>query len=238
VSYRQVGKHADGALRKGHISGQKAGGKNFSSIPSKFETTLFTGNKERDGFGSRAHRFVENENDLPGPGTYDEDAKKIKDDKIYSKKGLGVGFVSRTKRASAFGNSAHTPGPGNYEQRRDTFMHSVEQCNRFNASGSTSAFKQPTKRSVTVAEEPLPGPGQYSLQRQFDRGMHAKSADAGGTNVFRSQSVRINEAPVGPQHTLPAPGQYDRRSRRATRWRPKLHSVRACQSLADPSRSG
>ena len=113
------------------MSGQKTGSKNFSSIPSKFETTLFTGNKEVDGFGSRAHRFVENEvppcaherrtgpltqsycavsqNDLPGPGSYEE-VSKVKDDKVYSKKGLGNGFVSKTKRESAFGASSSAPG--------------------------------------------------------------------------------------------------------------------------------
>ena len=45
----------------GKLAGQGSSGKNFSTITSKFETTLFTGNKERDGFGSRAHRFVDME---------------------------------------------------------------------------------------------------------------------------------------------------------------------------------
>jgi len=62
---------------------------------------------------------------------------------------------------------------------------------------------------VTVAEEPLPGPGQYRLQRQFDADVHAKSDAEEGTNVFRSQSKRINEASTGPQNIRPAPGQYD-----------------------------
>jgi len=208
VSYRQVGKHADGALRKGYIAGQKSGGKNFSSIPSKFETTLFTGNKEQDGFGSRSHRFLENENDLPGPGTYNEEEKKIKDDKVYSKKGLGVGFVSRTKRQSAFGALSFTPGPGNYENRL-TFQHAAADCGRFNQSGSTASFKQPSKRSVTVAEEPQPGPGQYRVQRHFDTSRAEASTGAEGTTVFRSKSIRIKDPPSGPQHMMPAPGQYN-----------------------------
>ena len=37
------------------------------------------------------------QNDLPGPGTYEQDAKLI-DSKIYSKKGLGGGFASKTVR--------------------------------------------------------------------------------------------------------------------------------------------
>jgi hypothetical protein len=37
------------------------------------------------------------QNDLPGPGTYEQDAKLI-DSKVYSKKGLGGGFASKTVR--------------------------------------------------------------------------------------------------------------------------------------------
>ena len=183
--------------------GQKNGMKNFSSIPSKFETTLYSGNKERDGFGSRAHRFVESENDLPGPGTYEDEAR-IKDDKVYSKKGLGVGFVSRTKRESGWRGSSSAPGPGTYGQN-SSFMDEVQRSNRFNKSGSTSTFKPSSMRSVTVADEPLPGPGQYSLQRQFDPPRVAQNGET--TNgVFRSQTKRSQFSGSGAS---PAPGQYD-----------------------------
>mmetsp|Transcript_30765 Transcript_30765/g.76806 ORF Transcript_30765/g.76806 Transcript_30765/m.76806 type:complete len:371 (+) Transcript_30765:54-1166(+) len=207
VSYRQVGKHADGVLRKGHIAGQTPGGKPFSTIPAKFETTLFTGNKEQDGFGSRSHRFLESENDLPGPGSYSDETLRIKDIKIYSKKGLGVGFVSRTKRQAAFGPNSNTPGPGNYENRM-TFQQSVAEFGRFNQTGSTHAFKAPSKRSVTVAEEPLPGPGQYQVQRHFDPSMHRQGGQPDGTVAFRSQSGRYNSASRVHQ-ACPAPGQYN-----------------------------
>ncbi len=188
----------------GNLSGQKNGFKNFSSIPSKFETTLYSGNKERDGFGSRAHRFTENENDLPGPGSY-EDSGRIKDDKVYSKKGLGVGFVSRTKRESGFSASSSAPGPGNYNQP-SSFYDEMRRSNRFNKSGSTSTFKPPSKRSVLVADEPLPGPGQYSLQRQFDPELTNKLGDQQGS-VFRSQSKRSQFSAAAV--ASPAPGQYD-----------------------------
>lgn len=51
--------HPRTPLTAGKLTGQSSNGKSFSTIPSKFETTLFTGNKERDGFGSRAHRFID-----------------------------------------------------------------------------------------------------------------------------------------------------------------------------------
>ena len=183
-------------LAAGKLTGQSSSGKSFSTIPSKFETTLFTGNKERDGFGSRAHRFIDVEvneghssaatvlcsspapavtpltpslaqNDLPGPGTYNEHEQKLLDCKVYSKKGLGGGFVSRTKRESGFKPSSSAPGPGNYE-RGGSFYDAILEQNRGNRSGSTSTFKPPTQRSVMVAADPLPGPTDYNVPRSFD----------------------------------------------------------------------
>ena len=117
MSYRQVGKLPTGRIRSSKVAGQHNGQRAFSSIPSKFETTLFTGNRERDGFGSSAHRFSEVENELPGPGSYNADsaAAALVDTMVFSKKGYGSGFVSKTKRQSAFSKgAASTPAPTAY----------------------------------------------------------------------------------------------------------------------------
>lgn len=204
VSYRQVGKLSKGTIHRGPCTGQLQSGKNFSSIPSKFETTLFDGNKEKDGFGSRAHRFVESESELPGPGAYEEPAVRLRDDKVYSKKGLGVGFASQTKRKSVFvGNNV--PGPGNYNTR-ETLLNSVKEHDRYNASGSSAPFKPASQRSVIVAEEPLPGPGQYHRHREFDRGQHLPLGPQTDM-VFRSKSKQITFTEQ-PKEVFPAPGQY------------------------------
>ena len=93
------------------------------------------------------------QNDLPGPGTYEQDAKLI-DSKIYSKKGLGGGFASKTIRNTS-GKASMTPAPGAYEiSRRFTAPVRPGEAN-------SSGFMPPTQRSVAVAEDPLPGPGQY-----------------------------------------------------------------------------
>ena len=42
----------------------------IASIPSKFETVLHEGGKEKDAFWSRTHRFRYHDDELPGPGTY------------------------------------------------------------------------------------------------------------------------------------------------------------------------
>jgi len=208
LSYRQTGKATKGTLMRGKLTGQgQSGGRNFSTIPSKFETTLFTGNKEKDGFGSRAHRFVDMENDLPGPGTYNEHEQKIQDDKVYSKKGLGVGFVSKMKRESAFKATSSAPGPGNYE-RGASFIDSIKETNRANRSGSTSTFKPPTERSVLVAEEPRPGPADYTVGRELDLPPPAASTGykARQDSVFCSRTTRGGK---GGASLMPAPGQYE-----------------------------
>jgi len=185
VSFRQAGKATAGTVIKGQLVGQRTGARNFSSIPSKFETTLFTGNKEQNAFGSRAFRFFESENDRPGPGSYEGDAIKVKDDRVYSKKGLGVGFVSKAKRASSFASKSVVPGPGNYEER-DTLVNEMLEHTRYNQTASSSVFKPPSKRSVTVADEVLPGPGQYNSQGIFDAPQRAPVSGVNGDHVFRS----------------------------------------------------
>jgi len=209
LSYRQAGKANAGTLMRGKLTGQSSVGKNFSTIPSKFETTLFTGNKERDGFGSRAHRFIDVENDLPGPGTYEDHAQRIVDDRVYSKKGLGVGFVSKVKRESAFKGSASAPGPGSYE-KQGALVDEVRDWNRSNRSGTTSTFKPPSSKAVIVTADPLPGPGNYELPRNFDAAQTAASLQKQIPNaMFRSKTQR--GAPAPGSRGAPAPGQYEPR---------------------------
>lgn len=39
-----------------------------SSIPTKFETTILRGPREKTGFGVHSHRFQDFESDTPAPG--------------------------------------------------------------------------------------------------------------------------------------------------------------------------
>ena len=87
------------------------------------------------------------QNESPGPGSYHTATDhRLHDAKIYSSKGLGGGFVSKTKRESAFGKGSVAPAPGAYESKgtfRTTDGHHF--------SGSTSAFKPPSQRAVAPA---------------------------------------------------------------------------------------
>ena len=144
-----------------------------------------------------ACRLCHAQNDLPGPGTYDDHTQALSDDKVYSKKGLGVGFVSKTQRSSAFGASSVAPGPGSYEAGGRP---------RAGRPVITSTFKPPTTRSVIVTSDPLPGPGNYSMPRSFDPATTAAMRQHAASSVFKSRVTR--GAQPGAQPT-PAPGQYD-----------------------------
>jgi hypothetical protein len=258
ISFRQVGKRSQGLLVRGatrpatrvlsrggralappfagNLTGQHSGSRHTASIPSKFETTLYTGAKERNAFGSRAYRFSDNEvrrsprrppptaphprpaparqNELPGPGAYEETAK-FKDDKVYSKKGLGVGFVSRAKRSSGWAGSSSAPGPGAYEQAGSahSLVRALDQTQQFNRSGTTSAFKRPSAKSVSVAEDPMPGPGQYDRKGQFGPPVSHYTGKMPARRIEAAaptRQIRYTDR-AAMQREMPAPGQYDPR---------------------------
>lgn len=224
VSFRQAGKQTSGQLRRGFVSGQQLGAKKTSSIPSKFETTLYTGARPKEGFGTSAHRFTEPENDLPGPGAYDSAGVPLRDDKVYSKKGLGVGFVSRDTRKGIVTPNA-VPGPGNYEEKR-TLTREMAARTAFNQGGSSSAFKPPTRRFVAAARDSQPGPGHYgnapvpgtfeAQQASFRRERTVRQSEAARSAALQVR-MQSGGLPMPPKRImpptsssipLPAPGQY------------------------------
>ena len=113
-----------------HVCLQRA----VPSIPSKFETTLHVGQRERNAFGTRTHRFNPSDvctqyahlhtharmeahtlpslqNELPGPGNYYKPTTFVKSAETcgsVSKLGYGVGFVSKVGRLG--GVCAHKSG--------------------------------------------------------------------------------------------------------------------------------
>merc|ERR1719240_1293304 len=96
-TFRTKGRNAtDGILLKGNVR-ELTGYRTAASIPSKFETVLHTGNKERNGFNTRVYRFNDSENDLPGPGNYNingaatatDVSTLLKQNGSVSKRGVG-----------------------------------------------------------------------------------------------------------------------------------------------------
>lgn len=128
-----------GRLHKGTATAPMksvAGFKPVNSIPSKFETVLFTGPREQKGFLSEAKRFNDGEHDLPGPGSYGQPLERTLEyqhDSI-SKKGYGP-MVSRSKR---FSTKVYYTGPGPTDYRR---RDAALQERSFSTAAVSAAFQ-------------------------------------------------------------------------------------------------
>merc|ERR1719231_1477471 len=202
-SYRQVGRSVAGNISKkwgqdSHVAQQP---RTVSSIPSKFETTLHKGRREQNAFGGRTFRFRNNENDIPGPGSYYKKPTLVRSANTcgsVSHLGFGSGFVSKSKRFTG-AHGVNVPGPGSYE--------SPLVVHQFSRAGATGNFVKPKRYRdqvvVPTPENVSPGPGHYrpnqAKQTAALRLAHDKMSS------FRSKSKRGFQPPTSG----PAPGQYE-----------------------------
>ncbi|KAL6748265.1 hypothetical protein V8C86DRAFT_2883199 [Haematococcus lacustris] len=143
-----------------------------SSIPAKFETLLFTGPREKKGFGSEGRRFQDNEGDTPGPGTYQPCPTSQKGgaatqgptfefhhDSI-SKRGFGpmASKDARFERKTKYTG----PGPGQYKPRAPDLMGADKYFNQAGATASFHPHQYPPNATAAREEAGLPGPGAYN----------------------------------------------------------------------------
>jgi hypothetical protein len=168
-----------------------------ASIPSKFETILNTGTREKDGFSRRTHRFDEPENELPGPGFYHRQDNLVKDPKgdYTSKRGTGS-FASTEKRFYEAPRPLFVvPGPGKYEGEK-----AVESTNNAVSAKGSAAFVTPVpRRAIPNKSATMPGPGHYGVPLDAHR-------DDRESAIFRSSTKRSDLVTHTKQN--PGPGQY------------------------------
>eukprot|EP01028_Stygiella_incarcerata_P013256 TRINITY_DN81721_c0_g1_i3.p1 TRINITY_DN81721_c0_g1~~TRINITY_DN81721_c0_g1_i3.p1 ORF type:complete len:137 (+),score=27.71 TRINITY_DN81721_c0_g1_i3:150-560(+) len=121
---RSVGVEKRGRLLRGAVS---AGAtdvhgahlrRSSGSIPSKYETILNVGEREKRGFGSSSFRLVDarGNDEGPGPGAFHMEGSLREGfmDLTRSKRGTG-GLASREKRWFNLPSSTfNPPGPGSY----------------------------------------------------------------------------------------------------------------------------
>uniref|UniRef100_A0A7S0VJH7 Sperm-tail PG-rich repeat-containing protein 2 n=1 Tax=Hemiselmis tepida TaxID=464990 RepID=A0A7S0VJH7_9CRYP len=140
--------------------------RSVASIPSKFETVLHEGGRERDGFWNRTHRFTYTDNELPGPGTYIAPGPAEHQATSYSKKGY-TGMVSKSSRFQKPRRAA-APPPGSYDPDRG-FRYLTEKAN-VSAVAASSSFSKPIVpdevKLLRRNRAPAPGPGQYEVSGQ------------------------------------------------------------------------
>lgn len=146
------------------------------SIPSRFETVLYSGDQEPDAFASRVSRFKSTAVDLPGPGAYAGDVIASNPglklaSTSFSSKGYGVGFVSKDRRFKRRGGG---PGPGAYDSHAAETLaaRTTGAAPRGSAvPAGTAAFRPPLSQGpldpllANQVRNNNPGPGYYSVDQ-------------------------------------------------------------------------
>eukprot|EP00698_Gefionella_okellyi_P019853 TRINITY_DN6153_c0_g1_i1.p1 TRINITY_DN6153_c0_g1~~TRINITY_DN6153_c0_g1_i1.p1 ORF type:complete len:344 (+),score=56.23 TRINITY_DN6153_c0_g1_i1:67-1098(+) len=192
-SYRQAGIRTGGNVLRGATPIRAIA---TATIPSKFETILHPQDyRESKGFGSTAYRFVnERSDEQPGPGAYHKPATFESQSDSFSKKGCGVGFVSKAKRSSNWSGTSIAPGPGKYDPPPIPTKHTP-----------ASTVFAPRVAIPTAKPPTVPGPGQYDPQI-YEAINQLKTLQA-PSSMFQSKSRRgisTQQSSSGP-----APGSYD-----------------------------
>ncbi|KAJ9470705.1 hypothetical protein DIPPA_30172 [Diplonema papillatum] len=198
---------ATGRLRLGQVVAQASALGVKSSIPSRYETILFSGDREQNAFGRRTHRFDGADDDLPGPGHYRKPRSLLRKNVSESKKGTCT-FASASRISAEKPRPLFlTPGPGQYE---DGVAHSDGQSLGASAAKSgatgTVSFAKPVPRRALVgaaapsgaAPQPGPGPGDYHCE--------PPARPTAPSAIFSSKTPRD---PAFQQLLLPGPGPGD-----------------------------
>ncbi|XP_797702.1 O(6)-methylguanine-induced apoptosis 2 [Strongylocentrotus purpuratus] len=190
-NYRRIA----GSVRSGRLYKGQGVIAATSSIPSKYQTVV-TNNADQRGFGATSKRFNHDMtlNENPGPGSYVEQNKPILVKPSFSKKGMGVGFVSKEKRAK---RHKTTPGPGPAYALPSMLTTKKD----FNNATATSSFHTP----IAVPrdkESSLPAPNHYKVSDSTMKRHYGSQVQAS----FKSTSRRVDYNKI--QSVAPAPCHY------------------------------
>lgn len=165
-NYRTVGCGTGGVqvTAKRHFHWRDCDLQTTPSIPAKFETVLYKGNREAGGFGSQAPRFGQEarKGEAPGPGAHTPASGLSKDklaDQAIGQKGHGS-FASRAPRMKALkgATGSQGPGPGFYGVPAGPLPDTQRPDARPHANFQPPANVNPAKWYA----RPSPGPGDYA----------------------------------------------------------------------------
>jgi len=193
------------------------------TIPSRIETTLYKGKRERKGFGSNSLRFSVNPDsgidpDGPGPGNYG--MKKSFHQELGDQFGWGIrgtgGMASRSRRFGArslptlptFGRGC--PGPGHYTGAIDAANKLKDRSDFLGSGKGTAVFADPCPEAVSSKlrswTPQAPGPGQYGALSKHP----AQPNINGSVASFKSASKRGEAGPEQGDNpaNMPGPGAY------------------------------
>lgn len=210
---RQVGVAVGGVRIKSALTHRGNLDKGPASIPSRFETTLLLGHREKDAFGGRTHRFSDDQTDIPGPGHYVNGPPSMIRDPVtcgsVSYRGSGT-FASKSGRFSdrkAF-DDATMPGPGSYSK---VDKHAVVDMDH-RKSDTMAIFAKPVNGYLR-GQEPLPasvapGPGTY-IGLGESKSKRRQREEARKSSNFVSTVNRFSDRSRVDKLAMPAPGAYN-----------------------------
>jgi len=181
-----------------------------ASIPSKFETILHEGGREKNAFWNRTHRFTYTDNEMPGPGQYFKPNNPERVAPSFSQKGY-TGMISKSSRFVPM-RRATAPPPGTYDPTGG--FKAITDKRDYSVVNYTSMFAKPIVAPDYIkgrrhVEEMQPGPGAYNTA-----GNALASNRPGKRLAFNGSSARFGaekrkkgdeDEELGP----PAPGSYD-----------------------------
>ncbi|KAM9320122.1 O(6)-methylguanine-induced apoptosis 2 [Gastrophryne carolinensis] len=167
-----------------------------ASIPMKYQT-VFIAESENKGFNSGALRFSHsfNQNENPGPGSYNISKGPDINSASLSAKGTG-GFPSKVPRSSSF-KANHTPAPNTY------YIKNVFSKNDFNTSNS-SMFHHPIATYIEDCKNQTPAPNQYNASVNYCYPGNNVSAHAAFVSRTKRDPVQLNtfKAPSPCHYTV------------------------------------
>ena len=113
------------------------------TIPSKLETVLFKGEREKKGFASQSLRFADAGESGEGaaPGSYSLPSNLSSPSPSWGKRGTG-GFASITKRFVVGRAGGMKPGPGTYTLQSS--YASIRKCIRYSRTLCNSNYFRKT----------------------------------------------------------------------------------------------
>ncbi|XP_002740087.1 O(6)-methylguanine-induced apoptosis 2-like [Saccoglossus kowalevskii] len=193
TDYQRIPSRPSGRIHKGH--GMTAAS---SSIPSRYQTIVID-NSEKKGFNARTKRFQyeTNASENPGPGSY----VSLKDPDFttssLSKKGMGVGFVSKAPRIQ---KRRGTAGPGPAQYGLPSVLKSKSD---FNRSTSTSSFAVPIATNVKDKLSKQPAPNSYNVSKRAVEKHYGSQVQASFKSTSRRPGLNV------VKDHFPSPSQYN-----------------------------
>jgi hypothetical protein len=185
--------------------------RSVASIPSKFETILHEGGREKNAFWNRTHRFTYNDNEMPGAGQYFRPKNPERGGPSYSQKGY-TGMISKSSRFMPL-RRASAPPPGTYDPTGG--FKAITDKRDFSVVKYTSMFAKPIvapdyikgRRNTGMNQ---PGPGAYNTASSMSIPASKGKRTAFGVSATRFDfEKRRKNDDEEEEYSAPAPGAYD-----------------------------